>query len=87
MPRDVSVCSGNMDRGRHNFCRTRCPLFCASALLLLRYYDIAQFLLNSYVPSSFCHCILSQAVLDDNQVVVRLLLVNGADVNKPDIDG
>ena len=31
--------------------------------------------------------ILLQAVLDDNQVVVRLLLLNGADVNKPDVDG
>ena len=28
-----------------------------------------------------------QAVLDDNHVVVRLLLLNGADVNKPDVDG
>ena len=31
--------------------------------------------------------VILQAVLDDNQVVVRLLLVNGADVNKPDVDG
>lgn len=31
--------------------------------------------------------VILQAVLDDNQVVVRLLLLNGADVNKPDVDG
>ena len=31
--------------------------------------------------------VILQAVLDDNHVVVRLLLLNGADVNKPDVDG
>ena len=31
--------------------------------------------------------VILQAVLDDNHVVVRLLILNGAEVNKPDVDG